>query len=162
MGFFRELLHEILYSTSINLSLLEVVFLAIVAGLVWLPGRKKPKIFLYYSIFLIIYITLLRRAPGYDENIHWNLRIWPNAGIWAGNLLNLFLYMPMGYFLLKCKKKLSWWKIFFAAACLSIFCETLQYYTGRGWADVNDVVFNVMGAGVGAWIKKWISSSEND
>ena len=61
MNFFEELLHEMLYSTSMNLSLLEVIFLAVLAVLVWLSGRKKPKILLYYSIFLIIYITLLRR-----------------------------------------------------------------------------------------------------
>ena len=44
------------------------------------------------------------------------------------------------------------WQILLTGFVLSVFCEALQYVTGRGWADVNDVVFNVLGMDCGAWI----------
>lgn len=37
---------------------------------------------------------------------------------------------------------------------LSAFCELLQYLTGRGMADVNDVLFNTLGAAVGVWLAR--------
>ena len=54
------------------------------------------KFILAYCVFLILYITLLRRAPGYNESIRLRLKLWTNAGVWAGNLLNLLLYIPYG------------------------------------------------------------------
>lgn len=35
---------------------------------------------------------------------------------------------------------------------LSAACETLQYLTSRGTADVNDILFNTLGATVGVWL----------
>ena len=42
----------------------------------------------FYGVFLILYITLLRREPGYNENIRLYLKLWPDADVWAGNLLD--------------------------------------------------------------------------
>ena len=39
-----------------------------------------------------------------------------------------------------------------AAFMLSVCCEVLQYFTGRGMADVNDVLFNTLGTMVGIWL----------
>ena len=39
--------------------------------------------------------------------------------------------------------------IVLAGACLSILCEVTQYITKRGCADVNDVLFNILGIIVG-------------
>ena len=92
-----------------------------------------------YCIFLILHITLLRRAPGYNEEVQLRIKLWSNAGVWVGNLLNLILYVPYG--------GVSWqWrhegkKIVGIGFALSMFCEALQYLTRRGMADVNDVLF---------------------
>ena len=45
---------------------------------------------------------------------------------------------------------------------LSVFCESMQYLSGRGWADVNDVVFNTVGGIVGVWLMKNISTDFRD
>lgn len=37
---------------------------------------------------------------------------------------------------------------------ISVCCEILQYFTGRGMADVNDILFNTLGAVVGCWLAK--------
>ena len=47
-------------------------------------------------------------------------------------------------------------KIVAVGFAVSMFCEVLQYLTGRGMADVNDVLFNVLGALVGVLIAEWL------
>ena len=39
--------------------------------------------------------------------------------------------------------------IVLAGACLSILCEVTQYIMKRGCADINDVLFNILGIIVG-------------
>lgn len=146
----REFVHQIRCSTSANLTVGEGIILIGLGLLAWLNRRDKEWFPTAYSVLLIFYITLLRRAPGYNENIRLHLKLWPNAGVWAGNLLNLILYVPFGWTgqRLKTDRK----KIVAAAFLLSVCCEELQYFTGRGVADVNDVLFNTLGAVIGIWI----------
>lgn len=147
--FLQELLHQIHYSRSLNLSGNEIIFLAVLGLAVWIAGRKRPRILSGYCIFLILYITLLRRAPGYDESVRWSLRFWPRAGIWAGNLLNILLYIPLGWTAARTQRRRNWFQLLMLGAALSVFCECVQYLTGRGCADVNDVIWNVVGMSVG-------------
>lgn len=85
----REFVHQVHCSTSANLTVGEGVILIFLGLLAWFNRRDKKWFPTTYSVFLIFYITLLRRAPGYNENIRLHLKLWPNAGVWAGNLLNL-------------------------------------------------------------------------
>lgn len=149
-----SILYQIHKATSANLSLSEIILLTFIATVAWLNRRDKNWLPIFYCVFLILHITLLRRAPGYNESIRLRLKLWPNVGIWVGNLLNLVLYVPFGM--------ASWcWKrdgkkIVAVGFGLSIFCELMQYLTGRGMADVNDVLFNTLGAAVGVWVAKRI------
>lgn len=147
-SFFQELI----YRTNANLSLPEAVCLSILALLAWFCRKNHPSIPVIFSVLLILHITLLRRAPGYDETIKIYLRLLPNAGVWAGNLLNLLLFVPFG-FTARCWKAESR-KIIIIGFTLSLFCETTQYLTGRGWADINDIVFNTVGTAAGVWLAK--------
>ena len=138
-----------------NLSALEAVALLVLAVLVWLARKRLPMLPVVYSVFLVLYITLLRRAPGYDEEIRWHLALWSGAGLWAGNLLNLALFLPLGWTaagLAKCRVKGILFVVLFAFA-LSLCCEIAQYLLGRGQADSNDIFFNTLGAAVGAALR---------
>ncbi len=146
----RELLHQIHYSTSANLTVGECVILIVLGLLAWFNRKDRQWLPTAYSVFLILYITLLRRAPGYNENIRLHLKLWPNAGVWAGNLLNLILYVPFGW--TSQRWKANGKRIVIAAFMLSVCCEVLQYVTGRGMADVNDILFNTLGTAVGIWL----------
>lgn len=148
----RELLSQIHYATSANLSLSELVLLVLLGTMAWHNRKDKQWFPPIYCVFLILYITLLRRAPGYNESIRLRLKLWPNAGVWAGNLLNLILYVPYG--ITSRQWKLEGKKIVAIGFALSVFCEALQYLTGRGMADVNDVLFNTLGALVGVCVAK--------
>ena len=147
-----RLFHELIYRTNANLSPLEMICLSILALLAWLCRKNHPIIPVIFSVFLILHITLLRRAPGYDETIKLHLRLLPNAGVWAGNLLNLLLFVPFGL-TARCWKQ-ERRKIVIIGFALSLFCEATQYLTGRGWADINDIVFNTAGTAAGVWTAK--------
>ena len=67
-----------------NLSALEVAALLVLAALVWLARKRLPVLPAVYSVFLVLYITLLRRAPGYDEEIRWHLAFGPAPGSGQG------------------------------------------------------------------------------
>ena len=151
----RELLHQVHYSTSANLTVPEIVILIALGLLAWLNRKDKQWLPTAYSVFLILYITLLRRAPGYNENIRLHLKLWPSAGVWAGNLLNLILYIPFGWTGQRWKPNGK--RIVVAAFLLSVGCEVLQYFTGRGMADVNDILFNTLGAVVGIWLAEKVN-----
>ena len=151
----RELLYQIHYSTSANLTVPEIVILVALGLLAWLNRKEKSGLPTAYSVLLILYITLLRRAPGYNENIRLHLKLWPNAGVWAGNLLNLILYVPFGWTSQRWKPNKK--KIVVIAFMLSVCCEALQFATGRGMADVNDILFNTLGAAVGIWLAEKVA-----
>lgn len=138
-----------------NLSALEAVALLVLAVLAWLTRKRFPILPVVYSVFLVLYITLLRRAPGYDEEIRWHLAFWSGVGLWAGNLLNLALFVPLGWTaagLAKCRAKGILFVVLFAFT-LSLCCEIAQYLLGRGQADSNDIFFNTLGAAVGAALR---------
>lgn len=97
----------------------------------------------------------MRRAPGYNEEVQLRIKLWPNAGVWAGDFLNLLLYVPYGETSWQWKREGK--KIVAIGFALSMFCEAMQYLTGRGMADVNDVLFNTLGAVAGVCIAKRLS-----
>ena len=138
-----------------NLSALEAAALLVLAVLVWLARKRLPVLPVVYSVFLALYITLLRRAPGYDEEIRWHLAFWSGAGLWAGNLLNLALFLPLGWTAagLAKHRTRALWLIVVSAFALSLCCETAQYLLGRGQADSSDIFFNTLGAAVGAALR---------
>ena len=150
-----EFIHQLRRSTNANLSIGECVILIAFVLLAWLNRKDKQWLPTAYSVFLILYITLLRRAPGYNENIWLHLKLWPDAGVWAGNLLNLALYIPFGWTSQRWKPNRK--RIIVAAFMISVCCEVLQYFTGRGMADVNDVLFNALGAAVGIWLAEKVA-----
>ena len=151
-----EFVRQLRRSTNANLTVSEIVILVALGLLAWLNRKDKQWLPTAYSVFLILYITLLRRAPGYNENIRLHLKLWPKAGVWAGNLLNLILYVPFGW------TSQSWKPnrkriVVVATFLLSVFCEVLQYFTGRGMADANDILFNTLGAVVGIWLAEKVA-----
>lgn len=147
-----EFINQIYHSITLNLTVLEVTILACAALVIGSIHHRIPWSPTGYSVFLILYITLLRRAPEYKESLLLPLQLHPNLGIWVGNLLNLFLYVPFGWAAERWKRASR--AVILTGLCLSVFCETMQYLTARGQADVNDILFNTLGAALGVWLAR--------
>lgn len=154
----QKFIQQLCYIASINLSILEVILLSFMAVMAWRIRRKHKSVPVVYSVFLILYIALLRREWGYEEIIRLHIEWVPSAGGMAGNFLNFLLYIPFGwavsYWKVQTCRKISWWKTAAAGLLFSILCELTQYLTHRGWADVNDIVFNTIGTVAGIWLMK--------
>lgn len=153
-----EILTEFRKSASSNITGVEFLIFLCLAILAWKGKHKFPAMPVLYSVFLIVYITLFRRAPGYNENIRIRLMIWNNAGVFIGNLLNLVLYLPFGYTLETYAGKVGMLRFAGIGLTLSVVCEGLQYFTGRGTADSNDVIFNTLGMVLGSIIGTVLSN----
>ena len=147
----QEFLWQIYDNTRFNLTKEEIVLLSVLALAAWLGRKWKAWLPAAYSVLLILHITIFRRAPGYDESIYLYFRFWPNAGLWAGNLLNVLLFLPFGVTAALWKRQTphAAGKIILSGALLSTFCEYTQYRTHCGCADINDVLFNTLGAVTG-------------
>lgn len=116
------------------------------------------------SVFLVVYITLLRRAPGYQRQVRWLPSVAGerlSLGMAAGYGMNLLLYLPVGMALMRFEwlHRRKWLAILICLA-LSIGCEALQYATTRGMADGMDVICNTLGASLGAWIAAKLCEKE--
>jgi glycopeptide antibiotics resistance protein len=72
----------------------------------------------------------------------------------ADAVMNICVFVPLGVLLALALPRWSWWRVLTAAAVFSLGIELSQYVTARllgggHIADVNDFVFNVVGAALG-------------
>lgn len=118
--------------------------------------------FSVYYLLILIYCFIIVRKPG-SLNAPVNLIPFNYFSVMkAGNyeyefifLLfgNIAIFLPLGIIfavLLKRKHKLI---LASAPFIISIGVEVSQYFIGNGWADIDDVIFNVVGFYIGVGIK---------
>ena len=78
--------------------------------------------------------------------------IGENSYLWevsAINLLNIAMFIPVG-FLLKCGlRSLTWKQTFLAGTILSTAIELSQFILSKGLCEVDDLIHNVLGCMVG-------------
>lgn len=70
--------------------------------------------------------------------------------VWLNPLLNIAMFLPLGVLLpLAAKPFRRWYLMLTAGAGTSLVIEVLQYILGRGQADVDDLICNILGAMLG-------------
>lgn len=99
-----------------------------------------------YIIF-ILGETLLFRLAGpeakYHLDVFWSYR---NIAIHAPEILtNIILFIPLGLLL----GKLCGWKVILIAAGISIVIESIQLIMHLGLFEIDDIIHNTIGAGIG-------------
>lgn len=165
-------LAEIIVKTiTANLTGTELAVIVLAWAALALLGRWRgwPKGYYRWldavaSVFLVVYITLLRRAPGYQRQVRW-LPVMAgehfSLATMAGYGMNILLYLPVGLALAQLAplRRRKWLAVLTCLA-LSIGCEVLQYATTRGMADGMDVICNTLGASLGAWIAAKLCEKE--
>ncbi|WP_244931164.1 VanZ family protein [Nocardioides sp. W7] len=72
----------------------------------------------------------------------------------ADAVMNICVFVPLGVLLALALPRWTWWRVLAAAAMFSLGIELSQYVTahllgGGHIADINDFVFNVVGAALG-------------
>lgn len=126
-----------------------------------------------YRALLLLYIALLfyltwfpgpfRQAGGYvGINLHpfTTIRLYlrlHGPAVWINLAGNLAAFLPLGFLLPRCCIRYSrWWHTVLAALCVSLLVEAVQYLTGMGSLDVDDVMLNALGAAAGFFLHKLV------
>lgn len=128
-------------------------------------GRRFPWGKAVCAVLLIgwaavtVFVTLLRSESGEFAARQWNLqlfRAWREAyqrftlQIWLNVLLNIALFVPLGFLLpLLAKPFRKWYAALGAGFGVSLLIELSQFFTGRGMCDVDDLFTNTLGAMLG-------------
>lgn len=73
--------------------------------------------------------------------------------------MNVLMFVPVGLLLGCTYKDIGWKRMLVVALCLSVSIEVLQFILQKGFAELDDVMHNVLGAALGfgiyclcAWI----------
>lgn len=121
--------------------------------------KKKRTINAFYlviSVAFILYVTLLTRLPTLTSTVRlvpfWSYR---GKGYIRQALLNIALFIPLGYFLSSVFPRRRYYPIIVAFAA-SVCIELLQYVTCRGVLDIDDLISNMAGIRFIILLGKWI------
>lgn len=133
-------------------------------------NKRRQVILIIISLFCILFITLFSRVPTLSRVTHL-IPLWSytSLGHWKQILLNIALFVPLGFFLssiFSSSRHPRIWPVL-ATLLVSAMVETIQFLTYRGMLDVDDLVSNVCGSEIGLLIytalkkhkqeKKWMS-----
>lgn len=115
---------------------------------------------------MLLFITFLSREPGSRDGIDWipfgTLGSGPRGDAFV--LENVLLFLPFGVLLPSVSIKMRrFWNVLGMGCAASLLIEVCQYFTKRGYAQLDDILTNVLGTALGyifyiifrRWIKKW-------
>lgn len=102
-------------------------------------------------------VTFMNRMDGVQMGVQLRpfLAFWEawnsfSLQVWLNPLLNVAMFLPLGVLLpLAAKPFRRWYWTLAAGVGTSLVIEALQYILGRGQADVDDLICNVLGAMLG-------------
>ncbi|MGN0741171.1 MAG: VanZ family protein [Candidatus Fimadaptatus sp.] len=128
--------------------------------------RRRPSVFRYVNLLLLgiylfanLYLTLLSRQAGPFPKVELT-PLWSYRAALGGDdslreevILNILLYVPLGYLLHYAFPKLGWWQVILTGFVMSVLTETAQLVFRLGLCEVDDLISNTLGTviGVGAY-----------
>lgn len=144
------------------MSIAAILLLIILAAcMFFVPRRYKRsiigRVMLVFWIFTIISATTFGREASdvgkLNLNLFWTFqRAWTkHSGLhWYYIIGNILLFAPLGFLLPLAWKKLErWWLVALMGAALSLAIEILQYSTGTGLCELDDLFHNTFGSFTG-------------
>ena len=130
-------------------------------GLLALQGlkrgwRKVSGLLLIEFVFLIYSSTVIYRDFSSEQKhdfmplwSYWALQKEGNEYLIADNILNVLVFLPVGLLLGLAFRRIKFWVVLLVGLCISSSIEMLQYVFKRGFAEVDDVIHNVLGCMIG-------------
>lgn len=150
---------------------LLILFCLGTALLMVFHGAKKgmkwsTRLLLFEYVFWIISIALLFRTVMEDRMCSLTpfksyRAILEGQDILPETILNVAVFIPIGFLLCCSFRRLKWWQVLSIGAGFSLLIEVLQFVFKRGFAEFDDVFHNVLGCAIGlgmylvvAWVVK--------
>ncbi len=119
-------------------------------------GKAIAALMLVGYTAVLVYATLLRDSGGASVTNFHLFRAWREAWNscslqnWLNVLLNVALFIPLGILLpLLINRLRKWYALPVIGFGTSLFIELVQYATGRGMLDVDDLFANTLGGILG-------------
>lgn len=143
-----------------NNSLFVILFASFIVILSMLVDKRLNIILLVVYMVCVGYITLMFREgsnAGINLEPLWSYRqAIKDRNVLADILRNIWMFIPLGAILYNmCPRK----RILVLSVLISISIETIQYFTGTGLCEFDDVVSNSLGAGWGYGINLLLQPS---
>lgn len=149
------------YNTGVPIIVICILF-AIVCGflvILFMANTNCEEFLRYASLcFLLGYVsfmlcaTVLFREKA-DEFRYMLLPFWSYSvlysRLWALIILNILLYIPIGFFAGGYLKKKSLITIFCIGCAHSVIIESIQLFSKRGVCSIDDVIHNTIGCLIG-------------
>ena len=117
-------------------------------------------------VFAVIKVTFLKDGVRHETNMfrlvpfgginEYKMGFKSAASIVVNYLGNVVLFFPAGVFLPLFFRKLKLLKTALIGALLSVIIEITQYIMSCGYADVDDVLMNTLGAAIGAAVYLYV------
>ena len=107
---------------------------------------KGRKFILALYVFFILWMTLFTREPRAArivKGLFWEVRM----GYWWDIVLNILLFIPLGFLLGD-----RGWKAVLFGFLLSAFIECAQYIFLLGYCEADDVLNNTIGTVIGFYL----------
>ena len=115
-------------------------------------SRKRFTIIVY--VYCILYITIFSRIRRTTRIIHL-LPFWSfSFSHWNQFLLNIALFIPLGFFLMSTFHRK--YIVIILSFSTTFIVELTQFLTYRGMFDIDDIISNCCGAAIGFLIQKLI------
>ncbi len=120
-----------------------------------------PTIFLFYIVILLC-ATFAGRSSNYKTTFNWNLfssykeaYITGEKSAWLNLILNILIFIPMGFLLPLLSKKLNkWYKVVSVGFIITLIIEFTQLLRHVGIFEIDDIFNNTLGTIIGFFIIK--------
>ena len=136
-----------------NQPLSVIVAVMIALCISFFVGKRQNLILLAVYVCAILYMTVYRRSQS-SETINlepfWSYRQFFSDPLLRKDIMdNIWLFIPMGTILFRILGKC---RVMLIPVAFSVLIEIAQYITGRGLAELDDVISNGLGGVIGVGI----------
>ena len=125
-----------------------------------LKEKKKCRVIIVRLLLLGYLILIFTKTvvfrPSQFSYKHHFAPLWSYMAIKQGyneliaeNILNVLLFIPIGFLFYMVIKSARWWAALIFGAIISITIECCQFAFNRGSAEFDDVIHNVLGCMLG-------------
>lgn len=146
---------------------MALVLVYTISALIWgmVKGwRQAWKLLALGYGTLLLYVTVFSR-PSNSEIAY---RLWPfysyvqikngDGYLLPQVIMNVVVYVPMGFLIKAAFKEWRWWKAIGCSILLSVAVEMLQLVLMKGTAEVDDIIHNTLGCGIGIAVYELLCS----
>lgn len=136
------------YASEHRQLLFGIVGTMVLISLLCSKEQNRRLLFLYAAV--IIYMTLLNRKAGgrrFILTLFWSYRRFFEGEYFRSQIINnILLFIPLGTILSRLKPEWSTMRILIL---ISVGIEILQYLSGRGFFETDDIISNSLGGLIG-------------